>query len=158
MVLLLIAPLYFMIALPGGIEKFYKLDAQWRNSEYIEPEGTDPSNSFFGEKKENESFSSMEKITTEKWGGDIGWYLAFIAFFLMLMSTILIFISKDGETEIESVSKDISQVPQYQYVNPPHIQNQTNPNINRQQGHMNYHNTHNMPNNNHNYPTQGYKR
>lgn len=76
----LLAPLIFMISLPSAM-----------NADAEESDSVDTPNSFFGSTKKITNYGSRKIVTERRWGGDIGWYLAWISFLLILIAFILFY-------------------------------------------------------------------
>jgi amino acid transporter len=84
----LLAPVIFMVALPGAMKADEQKIADNKDEKYYEPDYDDPTKSFFGSfEPKDEDFGG---VTKSRWGGDIGWVLSFISFVMFLISIVMI--------------------------------------------------------------------
>ncbi len=88
MVFCILAPLIFMVGLPGALKADSKEDAEYYDNDYEEPDHDDPTKSFFGshEEKDEDLWDGGSRTDTTNWGGDIGWNLAFVSFIFILLA------------------------------------------------------------------------
>ena len=85
----ILAPVVFMAALPGAMKADAQKQAEDRDDDYEEPDHDDPTKSFFGNYEDiDEDEYSIDK-TKRYWGGDIGWFLAYISFVMVLIAVIM---------------------------------------------------------------------
>lgn len=87
MIFCLLAPILFMIALPGALKADAEQSHEDRDLEYKAPTHDDPTNSFFGSYEGTDQGYYITK-TRQLWGGDIGWIFAFISFFSLVFSVV----------------------------------------------------------------------
>lgn len=86
----LLAPIVFMIALPGAMKADAEKRAEDSGEDYEEPDRDDPTKSFFGSYEEIENDSHSISTTKSNWGGDIGWVLSFVSFSFLVISVALV--------------------------------------------------------------------
>ncbi len=84
----LLAPLVFMISLPGAMKADAEKTASDSNNDYKEPAQDDPTKSFFGSTEEKDDGGN--DVTRSNWGGDIGWILSIVSFIMLLISVVMI--------------------------------------------------------------------
>ena len=86
----ILAPIIFMIGLPGAIKADEEESAEYSGGEYEEPDHDYPSKNFFGSYEDTEEdYWDGSRTVKYSWGGDIGWFLAFITFIILLVAFIM---------------------------------------------------------------------
>ena len=90
----LIAPIIFAAAFPGAMKADEEKRAEDSDEEYESPDHDDPTKSFFGDYKDTDEDEYYKDTTTQSWGGDIGWIMAFVAFGLICISFLMTLPSK----------------------------------------------------------------
>jgi hypothetical protein len=84
----LLSPIIFMVGQPAALKADAKTRAEETGGEYEEPDHNDPTKSFFGSYEEKDESSYDRSIDKTTWGGDIGWFMAFITLVFVLISFI----------------------------------------------------------------------
>ncbi len=90
MIFCILAPMIFMIGLPGALKSDAEKSAKNSGSQYEEPDHDDPTKSFFGSYEDVDEDSFSKQTDTTSWGGDIGWVFAFVSFVFLLISFIMV--------------------------------------------------------------------
>ncbi|KPJ87602.1 MAG: hypothetical protein AMJ53_17890 [Gammaproteobacteria bacterium SG8_11] len=99
----LLAPIIFAVALPGAMRADAEKRAEDSDQDYESPDHDDPTKSFFGYYKDVDEDEYEIETTEQSWGGDIGWFMAFVAFALICVSFFMTF-PKTG-TEVQPVKR-----------------------------------------------------
>ena len=83
----LIVPIYFMNGVPDA---FSGIGIRYEPGEDDISDRQHPSTNFFGSYEDKTETSQYKETKVTSWGGDIGWFLAWISFAMVLISFILI--------------------------------------------------------------------
>ncbi|UCE36653.1 MAG: hypothetical protein JSW00_14215 [Thermoplasmata archaeon] len=89
MIFCILAPIIFMIALPGAMKADVEEEAAADGEEYDEPDHDHPTKSFFGSYEDTDEDDWGRREERASWGGDIGWLLAFVSFVFILIALII---------------------------------------------------------------------
>ncbi|UCE74942.1 MAG: hypothetical protein JSV56_04360 [Methanomassiliicoccales archaeon] len=122
LVFCLLAPIIFMIALPGAMKADEEKKAEDSGEDYKEPDRNDPTKSFFGNYEEKENNSHSISTTKSNWGGDIGWVLSLVSFSFFVISVVMMRPRKAPlpSPELSPEQTNIPEPqPQVQYELPP---------------------------------------
>ena len=102
-IICILAPIIFMVGLPGALEDDAKKTAEMNNREYEAPDHDDPTKSFFGSYSDTVTSNGNIDRTKMSWGGDIGWYMCFISFFIVLISLIMVILTDRDQRRYEMI-------------------------------------------------------
>jgi hypothetical protein len=100
----LIAPIIFAVALPGALKADAEKRAEDRDEDYESPDHDDPTKSFFGSYEDTEETDYYKESIEQSWGGDIGWFITFVAFALLCVSFVMA-IPKKGTGTLQPVTQ-----------------------------------------------------
>ncbi len=110
-ILCILAPMILMATLPGAFEA----DAKEANDDWEQPDHDAYTKSFFG------SYEDKEDDSKDSWGGDVGWFLAIVAFVMFLLAFIFILRGKKTQAPAPMPPQQppLQQQPPQQPMYPP---------------------------------------
>jgi hypothetical protein len=107
----LLAPIVFMIALPIAMEADARSEASLDGDEYEVPDHDDPTKSFFGSHREEDTGSSWVEVEETTWGGDIGWFLVFLSAALFIVTVVIL---RQEKSPVAPVTQEVVEQPESQ--------------------------------------------